>query len=267
MNWWGMATVVIGFCLFVPANRWTHQPASTNSSAAINAVMVLLAMPALFFAFHYTKLLGEPIWLYRLRALPGSELLAALAGVSVGWAQRRWAPKLCLSRAGQRLLVPVSLVMLLALPHLKPVLRPLRKTSLQDTWRDGVCLQSSGATCGPASAATILRQLGREASERELASESHTSASGTENWYLARALRKRGMKVEFERDKSLQPALPAIAGVRLKEAGNAGHFIALLARQNGRFVVGDPLEGRATYSLSELQSRYEFTGFFMSVRP
>lgn len=266
MNWWGMATVVVGFCLFVSANRWTHRPAFTNSPAVVDVVMVLLATPAALFAFHYTKLLGEPIWLYRLRALPGSELLAALAGVSAAWVQGRWVPRLNLSHVGKRLLVPVSLVVLLAIPYLKPVFRPLRMNSLLDTWRDEVCLQSSGATCGPASAATILRQFGLPTTERELAVESHTSASGTENWYLARALRKRGMKVVFTRDNTLQPSLPAIAGVRLKETANAGHFIALLARQDGELVVGDPLEGRSTNSLAELQRRYDFTGFFMRVR-
>ncbi|MDB6109343.1 MAG: peptidase bacteriocin processing [Pedosphaera sp.] len=227
--------------------------------------MLLLAIPGVLYAGYYSKLLGEPIWFYELRTLTGSELLAALTGFAAGWAQVRLIPKVRLSRLGARMLVPVLLGVGLAVPYLKPIFRPLRNVSLRDEWQDGVCLQSSASTCGPASAVTILRELGQPASEAGLAQESFASASGTENWYLARALRHHGMRTRFLFSAGLQCSLPAISGVRLRSAGNAGHFIALLGREGEQFVVADPLDGRFTNTLGELRMKYEFTGFLMVV--
>jgi ABC-type bacteriocin/lantibiotic exporter with double-glycine peptidase domain len=97
--------------------------------------------------------------------------------------------------------------------------------------------------------------------------DSFTSRNGTENWHLARALRKRGFAVRFAIESAPDKPwpFPAIAGVRLPASGNAGHFIVLLDRIGDKYVVGDPLEGRKVQSASELRDTYEFTGFFMLV--
>ena len=58
---------------------------------------------------------------------------------------------------------------------------------------------------------------------------------------------------------------PAIAGVRLRSPGKAGHFITILDRTGDNYVVGDPLEGRVVQSQSQWREVYEFTGFFMVV--
>src|SRR5262249_32945228 len=119
---------------------------------------------------------------------------------------------------------------------------------------------------GPASAATIVRRLGGYLSERETALEAFTCRSGTENWYLARALRRHGWETEFLfSDPSLAP-LSAIAGVRLRSLGNSGHFVAMIDRHGQDFIVADPMEGLLTNSLSGFQAFYEFTGFFMVIR-
>ncbi|HWF18098.1 MAG TPA: cysteine peptidase family C39 domain-containing protein [Verrucomicrobiae bacterium] len=209
--------------------------------------------------------MGEPLWLYRLRTVTGSELLAGLMGFGAGWMQARIVPKLNLSKVGAQLLVPFLLVFGIALPYLKPIFRPLHTSNLREIWQDNVCLQSSFSTCGPASAATVLRNLGGNVSERELAEESFSCSSGTENWYLARALRRRGFMTTFVRDERFR-SLPAIAGVRLKQADNSGHFIALLEWQGDRLVTGDPMVGRSTNTLAELREKYDFTGFAMLVR-
>ncbi len=209
-------------------------------------------------------MLGEPLWFYRLRTITGSELLASLAGFGAGWMQVRIVPQLKLSKIGARFLMPLLLVFVLTLPYLKPVFRPLRKANLHEQWEDDVFLQSSFSTCGPASAATVLHYFGERVSERELAEEAFACASGTENWYLARALRRRGFTTTFSFDKELR-VLPAIAGVRLKEADNSGHFIALLERQGESLVTGDPMVGRRTNTLAELREKYDFTGFCMVI--
>src|SRR5205085_2364911 len=111
---------------------------------------------------------------YRIRAVPGSELLTSLAGVLAGWAQVRMVPHLRLSPVGKRFLVPVMLGFALSLPYLKPLLRPLHPDALREEWKGEVCLQSTSSTCGPAAAATIVRRLGGHLSERELATEAFT---------------------------------------------------------------------------------------------
>jgi hypothetical protein len=59
--------------------------------------MVALAIPAAVFDLYYFRVLGEPILLYRIRSVPGSEILASLSGLLAGWIQARVAPRLKLS--------------------------------------------------------------------------------------------------------------------------------------------------------------------------
>jgi hypothetical protein len=113
-----------------------------------------------------------------------------------------------------------------------------------------------------------LHALGKPATEKEIARESFTSRNGTENWYLSRALRQRGIRVRFSLEPiGAQPLpFPSIAGVRLPNFANAGHFITILGRvddQYNQYIIGDPLEGRLVLSQSLMRTNYTFTGFFM----
>jgi hypothetical protein len=69
----------------------------------------------------------------------------------------------------------------------------------------------------------------------------------------------------FRPDLSEPWPFPAIAGVRLPQSGNTGHFITILDHQGDRYVLGDPLDGITTQSQSDLRDAYDFTGFFMVV--
>ena len=165
---------------------------------------------------------------------------------------------------GEKSVVPIAALVILFVPYMKPVLAPVSWKSLSDKCEAGVCLQSTPSTCGPTSAVNVLHYFGRAASERELAKESFTYKGGTENWYMARAMRRRGMRVRVVADGDLRSvATPAIAGVILK--GGAGHFIAILGKNGEQFTVIDPLVGRLQLDVSELNSRYRFTGFYMVV--
>ena len=102
-------------------------------------------------------------------------------------------------------------------------------------------------------------------SERTLAQEAFTTSGGTENWYLARALRRRGFPVEYvimDRPVTRLP-YPSVAGVRLP--GGAGHFIAVLEETGDAYVIGEPMRGKLTVPKSRLAGAYDFTGFFMVV--
>jgi len=265
MNWLGSFAVALGFLGYF-LGLYCARKVTGRVSAFLAVFALVLAVPAIIYDLYYTKVLGEPIWLYRVRAVPGTELLASLAGLLAGWVQGRMVPHLRLSSLGKRFLVPVVFGFAISLPYLKPLLRPLRSGTLREEWKGEACLQSTPSTCGPAAAATIVRRLGGRLSERELAREGFTSRSGTENWYLARTLRRHGFQTDFLLSDPSKVPLPAIAGVRLRSLGNAGHFVALLERDGDRLVVADPMEGLSTNTVANLKGAYEFTGFFLLIR-
>jgi hypothetical protein len=222
--------------------------------------LLALATPSVVYVVYYAHLWDEPVWLYQWRAIPGTELLAALGGLLVGWCH--WhLPKRYTGSLG---FVSCFVVLWLGIPYLKQIVSPLDRSELKESWRDGVCLQSTTSTCGPASAATLLKSMGVEVTERELAIDAFTTRSGTENWYLKRAIEKHGVKCNYMRQAAGSPALihPAIAGVRLGE--RAGHFIAILGETPEHYIVGEPMSGRRLLRKDRMnRSGYEFTGFFM----
>jgi hypothetical protein len=218
-------------------------------------------LPGILLAIYYLHLFDDAVWFYRFRSWPLSELSASGAGLLAGLIQA-WT-----IRKGLRLrtLVPGLLLAGLFVPYMKPVIAPLDLTKLAAECRDGVCLQSTPATCGPASVASILRMFNVEETEKTLAREAFTSAGGTENWYLARALRRRGFSVRYvvvDRPVAELP-FPSVAGVLLP--GGIGHFISILEETDTTYVVGDPMYGRVNVSKSRPGDSYEFTGFFMVV--
>jgi hypothetical protein len=257
--------VVFGVLLAVAAalERSLSTPAIRFPIAVAS---LLLAMPGIAYAGYYLHLVAEPIALYRLRSVPGSELLAAGCGAIIGWSA--WSDRLAARRLARpvRALALVVGVAVITVPHLKSIVRPLDPGLLRDHWSQGVCLQSTDATCGPSCAASLLHQWGLAGDEAALAAEAHTTATGTECWYLARALRRRGLTVDFVvQDPALPYPAPSIAGVRL---GEAGHFIALLGfDETGSYVVGDPLTGRTVMTAAELRVGYAATGFFLALAP
>src|SRR5690606_40837992 len=93
-----------------------------------------------------------------------------------------------------------------------------------------------------------------------------TSATGTESWYLIRALHTRGFPCTVRtRVRSLEGVnLPAIAGVYMPVT-RTGHFVAVLGMEKDRWIVADPLTGRQEYSNSELADAFQLTGFFIEV--
>ncbi len=255
-NWLGILAFALTLVVFGAIHRVAkHWPLRRRWWLAV--VAAVAAIPGASFAVYYTHLLPEMAWYYQLRSLPGSELLLLFIGLAGGLVASL-LPR-CV------LILPLFGVVALAIaPVLKPFLAPLDAASLHERWKKDVCQQSSASTCGPASAATILRQLGVQATEAELAAAAHSYAGGTEAWYLARALRSRGLDARFDFASDFAPdgGLPAIVGVRF---GVTGHFIAVLGRDGERFVIGDPLIGRESLTREQLDHRYTFTGFHLRI--
>jgi hypothetical protein len=217
----------------------------------------LLATPSALFAVYYLHVLPERAWFYTLRSWSGTEFLVVFLGCATA----------AVATLLPRRLLGVSLFALLALgaiPYLKPLIGPLPDSVFHELWQDGICLQSTPSTCGPASVTTILRRLGAQTSEQATARASFSYAGGTEAWYLARYVRTKGFVPRFYFRRTFAPSvgLPAVVGVRL---GNAGHFIAVLDISGDQVTFADPLSGQEKIPLSQFQHRYEFTGFHMVI--
>lgn len=105
--------------------------------------------------------------------------------------------------------------------------------------------------------------------ERLYAQACHTSASGTEAWYLARYVRaapfEHGMFACFRFDRGFSPERghPAMIGIQLR--GGGSHFLAVLEQRNGMITFVDPLFGPERLPLEEFGQRFTFTGFHMYV--
>lgn len=223
-----------------------------------------LCLPAAAFGLYYLHLVREPAWYVELRSVPWLEALSGGCGLLAGLLEGR-LPRVRSVLVGE---TPARrLALLLALtPFLKPILLPIGLGGrFTDTWEDGVCLQSTMATCGPCSLATVFRALGIPKSEREVARGAYTGMTGTEAWYLLRYARRQGLSAAYRDGVSLdQVSSPAILGVKV--GGGAGHFIILLGREHGRMAVGDPLSGKILLDEGDFSKLYEFTGTAMEFR-
>lgn len=266
MNQMLWPTLLIAVLLFWIGMQMEQKIIVSPSRILFIFAAIALAIPGILFAGYYTKLLGEPIWFYEFRTVPNTELAAAAVGLLAGFIHQARHKHPQMKRQLSAVTIPAIVAVVLAIPYLKPIIRPLDKSQLHEHLEEGVCIQSAASTCGPASAATLVRALGKNATEAELAQESLTSASGTENWYLARALNKRGFQTKFKRIAPDFPHFPtpAIAGVKLDQG--AGHFIALLGYDGTNYIASDPLTGRFVTTLSQLKSDYHFTGFFLVIK-
>lgn len=266
MNPFFWPTLALGVLCFWLGHRLQSRAQSIQVRAIPWTFAISAALPGIIFAAYYTKLLGEPLWLYRFRALPGSELTAAGLGLLAGMIQACRTTSPTLKKLTSAIGVPLIAAFVLCAPYLKPMLRPLRLPDSANQPTDGVCRQSTPSTCGPASAVTLAKLAGVDLDEHQLARECFTSERGTENWYLARALRQHGLKAEFlelSPDTAELPN-PAIAGAVLSYG--TGHFIPILGKEGTNYIVGDPMQGREVKSLADLHAEYHFTGFFLIVK-
>ena len=262
INPWLVPVWLLTVGLFFLGRKW--------SGVAGNRVLWLLvgllaAVPGVLFVIYYTGILGEAEWFYRFRSWPGTELTAAGAGLLAGLVESWRARTSWLKKYTSAAFVPFMVLLLVTIPYLKQIFLRPDWNAFQDKWMEGVCLQSSESSCGPASAATLLRLAGVMATEREIARESYTTRRGTENWYLIRTMRRLGLPVDYRIQAADVSALPypAIVGVRMNGSIGPGHFIVVLGKSGDKYIMGDPMRGREEVEAKELLHRYYFTGFSM----
>lgn len=163
-----------------------------------SAVFSGLVMSALFFALFSMPFLNTAIWDFRrlwwsfLGALPAAYWIAPAAGLLgylfVRLQESRWGNLRWLTAA------PLALWLICAAPQSQLV---EMNRFARPRWQDGVCMQSTGFTCTPSAAATLLRVYGVEATESSMAVQCATTRSGTHVLGLARGLASKLPEGEF----------------------------------------------------------------------
>ena len=192
---------------------------------------------------------------------PAAALLAGLA----------WRP--IPGRAARRaaLLLPLLLLCLYQSYGFLPGSPP----PLEDRWEDGVCRQTSPASCSAAAAATLLRAHGIDATEAEMADLCLTRPAGTPMQGLYRGLKLKTAGTDwavqaFRGDIATlrnEPG-PILLSVRLDRGAavdpryeqhwgwtpGVGHTVVLFGfRPDGRIDVGDPAAGRECWRVRDLE--------------
>jgi hypothetical protein len=134
---------------------------------------------------------------------------------------------------------------------------------------DGVCLQNTGYTCGPAAAVTALRKLGFPAEEGEIAVLSQTSSfTGTPPDLLAEALQQRygrdGLIADYRFFKNLDELQQAgLTLAVVKFSFMVDHYVTVLKVNDFAVTVGDPLNGIQIISRGDFLNEWRFCGIVL----
>jgi predicted double-glycine peptidase len=182
-----------------------------------------------------------------------------------------------LSRVPQkRVRILISLLMAVIVffigvwPYVAPLVDRKQLSQLQTKLDpNGICLQSTDFTCGPAAAVTALRKLGLPAEEGEIAILSCTSfQEGTPIDMLADGLNRRyatsGLSVEcraFHEVAELKQAGLTLAVI--KYGFMVDHWVTVLETTDSEVVVGDPLGGIGRISYEDFAKKWRFIGLVL----
>jgi predicted double-glycine peptidase len=139
--------------------------------------------------------------------------------------------------------------------------------------KDGIGIQTTGFTCGPAAAVTVLRQLGIEAQESDLAICSKcTPQNGTTTELLAGAIKKLYGKqgidcsiIHFDSIDHLKESCPAIAVIKLSSA--VSHYTVVLEVTDDKVILGDPIAGKKEWSYEVFRKKWWSVGIVVKHIP
>ncbi len=181
---------------------------------------------------------------------------------------RRW------ERVTVCLLMGGLLVRFALLPFLMPALIQDRLARLESTIdNNGVCLQATQYTCGPAAAVTALLRLGLPASESQIAIRSHACPTvGTLPACLSHALSTQyasdGLRCRYRRfDSIAQLAGSGITLAIVKSAFLQDHCVAVLDVSEDVVTIGDPMTGIVAVPREQFRTMWRFSGVVLSRGP
>jgi hypothetical protein len=164
-----------------------------------------------------------------------------------------------------------------------------RTPAVGDKWRDGVCRQTSPATCGPAAAATLLQANSISATEGEMAQLCLTTSKGTSLLGLYRGLKIKTRDTAWDvrtfvgtrQELAAMIKGPVILSVGLETGANVdpryakswgwipgvSHTVVLFHFDgDDRIEVGDPAVGRESWSLDDLDALWHGEAIYLTKR-
>jgi predicted double-glycine peptidase len=174
-------------------------------------------------------------------------------------------------RWGVAILMAIFTIYYSTLPFLMPALTYAEFSGLKTNLdRDGVCIQSSDYTCGPAAAVTALRKIGVPAEEGELAVWAYTTRfTGTGANCLCDAIRDHyGTPCRtqfFQHVGDLRGKEPLVALV--KYGFMVDHFVAVLKVTDTEVIAGDPLFGVRKYTISQFDDAWRECAIVFENKP
>lgn len=259
------ASVILCAVLFYVGQKLSKAVNKKLLRIILCLVFAFLCIPSFLFAAYYLHILKEPIWYIEFRAISNIEVLSSCVGLFFGFISCRDKRVWRFNPKALEIFIFIICMLIILIPYVKPMLLPVEKNAeFLNRWKDGVCLQSTGSTCGPSSLTTIFKYYGISKNEKDVARASFSSATGTENWYLIRYARKNGLKVEIlNKNSIIDVPVPSIIGTYIY--GRIGHFVTVLGKEGECFVIGDPLKGRLLLTESEFNKGYTFSKFVMHV--
>lgn len=167
-------------------------------------------------------------------------------------------------------LLAVFLIHNAFLPFALPVFLRKKHASMQTKFYEDICVQSTQYTCGPASAATALKQFGIEAVEGEIAILAYTTpVLGTADNLLCRAIEKK-YKSEgisciyrpFDSIAQLKGICPVIAVIKFSFF--CDHYVTVLEVSDDYVLIGDSLKGKEKLTYEEFKKKWRFTGIVVT---
>lgn len=173
-----------------------------------------------------------------------------------------------------RIMISTLMVVIVFFMSLWPILTPIidrNKLAHLTTQidRNGICIQSTDYTCGPASAVTALHKLGLAADEGEIAILSCTSfQEGTPTDMLADGLQRKysnaGLIVECRAFKNIAELKQAgLTLAVIKYSFMVDHWVSVMEVKDSEVIIGDPLGGLRHLSYDDFSQQWRFIGIVL----
>ena len=250
----------------VALGRWCSRWRSTYWTLGYFLPMVLVVVYGL--AYHVPALLFQPPVSWMMMGLRKFAVMGFIATLVLT------TPLSRVPERRNRVAIGVLMALIVFFMSIWPFIAPMvdrQSLSQLHTQIDehGICIQTTGYTCGPAAAVTGLRQLGLPAEEGQIAILSCTSVQeGTPTDMLSAALNRQygadGLTAQCRAFHSVGELKQAGLTLAVVKYGLlVDHWVAVLAVTDSAVIIGDPLGGRQQLSYEEFAERWRFVGIVL----
>jgi predicted double-glycine peptidase len=254
-----LINIALSVAMLLAGHRLSKKTKDKKLKIIFGIIFLILSLPSLVVLI--LPVFYIPAWLIELKAVKGIELITVFVGVFTGFLISEINSKNndIWSKYKKYFYMISLLILIPQYINYFPVM--VKYDEFKDEWRDGVCMQSESFTCAPSCVATVYNYFGLKRTEAEIAKSLYTSRSGTSLSQIIRYAREYGVEVNCKVSKELKDiSAPAILDV---EVTGIGHVIVYLGMNGGKYIIGDPLEGRIEVSKDQLLNKYKFKGLLL----